>query len=90
MDVESGTAQTIASAEPFAHPDGARDWVPHVTAAYSNAEGPAQPVIEAAADAATTCDGTVGQVHLVTQERVGHSYRWERVATVHLGDGTRP
>ena len=70
--------------------DGGGDWVPHVTAAYSNAEGPAQPVIEAAAEAATTCDAAIGQVHLVAQERIGHSYRWERVAAVHLGDGTRP
>src|SRR6266545_4275789 len=52
--------------------DADGSWVPHVTAAYSNADGPAPPVIKAVGRTVTACAGTVRQVHLVAQERQGH------------------
>jgi hypothetical protein len=64
--------------------DGDDDWIPHVTAAYSNAEGPAQPVIDAVGKTVSACATTVGTVDLVIQERHGHSYRWKKVAAARL------
>lgn len=64
----------------------AGDWTPHVTVAYSNGDGPAAPVIQAAGRSAGRCDIVVAEVHLVAQERDGHRYQWETVAAVRLGD----
>lgn len=65
--------------------DCGEEWVPHVTAAYSNADGPAQPVIQAAGNALAKGEVTITDVHLVAQERADHLYRWDPVATARLG-----
>jgi 2'-5' RNA ligase len=66
------------------------EWIPHVTTAYSNADGPAQRVIHAAGRSPGDCAVTIADVHLVAQEREGHLYRWEPVATVRLRGGALP
>jgi 2'-5' RNA ligase len=63
----------------------APDWTPHVTVAYSNRKAPAAPVIEAMRHAPPAADVEIREVSFVSQERVGRSYRWNRVATVPLG-----
>jgi 2'-5' RNA ligase len=61
------------------------DWTPHLTIAYSNREAPAAPVIEAMRPAPGMVDVRIKEVHLVSQERVDRTYRWNRVAAVSLG-----
>jgi 2'-5' RNA ligase superfamily len=60
-------------------------WTPHVSIAYSNREGPSAPILNAMRGAPAPVDVRVHEVHLVSQERIGRSYRWNRVATVPLG-----
>jgi 2'-5' RNA ligase len=61
------------------------DWTPHVSVAYSNATGPAAPIIAAFKIPPRPRPMTVRQVHLVTQQRAGHLYRWDDLAPVQLG-----
>jgi len=82
-----GAAAQVSGLEPAGCSD---DWVPHVTAAYSNSEGLAQPVIHAAGKTLGDCEVTIAEVHLVAQERQGHLYRWEPVATARLRGGAGP
>ena len=63
---------------------GDEEWIPHVTAAYSNADTPAWSVINAAGRIVPARDTTVGRVDLVIQERHGHSYQWEKVGAARL------
>ncbi|MFA1545396.1 2'-5' RNA ligase family protein [Actinomadura chokoriensis] len=60
-------------------------WTPHVSVAYSNADRPAQPVIEALDPRPEAVPMRVAQIHLVAQQRVGRIYRWERRAVAKLG-----
>src|SRR6266540_924177 len=74
-----------------AEPAGCGDaWIPHVTAAYSNSDSPSQPVIQGSGNSVGDCEATIAHVHLVAQEREGHLYRWEPVATLRLSHGARP
>ncbi|HZB33332.1 MAG TPA: 2'-5' RNA ligase family protein [Streptosporangiaceae bacterium] len=61
------------------------DWTPHISVAYSNATGLAAPIITALGNPPRPRPMTVSQVHLVTQERAGHLYRWDGLAPVELG-----
>lgn len=63
----------------------APDWTPHVTIAYSNGDAPAAPMIEAMRQAPPAIDVEISEVSFVSQERVGRSYRWNRLTTVPLG-----
>lgn len=67
---------------------GCGDWIPHVTVAYSNADGPAPPVIHAAGRSVGACEIGITEVYLVAQERTGHRYHWEHVAAARLGGRT--
>jgi 2'-5' RNA ligase len=58
------------------------DWTPHISVAYSNATSPAAPIIAAFGTPPRLRPMTVGHVHLVTQERAGHLYRWDTIALV--------
>ena len=60
------------------------DWTPHLSVAYRDSDAPAAPVA-AMRPPPEPVRVRVGAVHLVSQERVGHAYVWERVATVELG-----
>jgi hypothetical protein len=65
-------------------PDGPA-WAPHVSIAYSSADGPADP-FEAALDGedAVACM-TVDAVTLIRLGRDRHVYEWETLASVPLG-----
>ncbi|NDU76045.1 2'-5' RNA ligase family protein [Actinomadura sp. DSM 109109] len=68
------------------HPlDGGPGWTPHISAAYSNAGGPAAPIVEALDPCPAPVSLRVAAAHLVAQVRDGHLYRWEPVAEVALG-----
>ncbi|MEV4252493.1 2'-5' RNA ligase family protein [Spirillospora sp. NPDC049652] len=61
------------------------DWTPHVSVAYSNSSSPAAPVLDALAEPPPECRFTVRSVHLVSQERADHLYRWTTLAETLLG-----
>ncbi|GAA4630250.1 hypothetical protein GCM10023196_054820 [Actinoallomurus vinaceus] len=61
------------------------DWVPHLSVAYSNSDAPAAPVIAAMQPPPPPVDVTIDRIDLVSQERVGHCYVWDGVASVELG-----
>jgi 2'-5' RNA ligase len=61
------------------------DWTPHLSVAYSHGDGPAAPVIDALADRPDPRPLTVREVHLVSQERTGRLYRWDRLTAAALG-----
>ncbi|MBB6399336.1 2'-5' RNA ligase [Actinomadura coerulea] len=68
------------------HPlDGEPGWTPHVSVAYSNADGPAAPIADALDRRPDPVPFRVGAAHLVAQVRDGHLYRWEHLAEVPLG-----
>jgi len=78
-----------AIAEIWGHdrvPEPAEGWQPHVSLAYSNAAGPAQPIADALA-AHTPQTGEVGisAVSLIKLNRDRRMYEWDDVAIVRLG-----
>jgi hypothetical protein len=65
-------------------PDGPA-WAPHVSIAYSCADGPADP-FEAAVDGEDAVAAmAVGEVKLIRLGRDKHVYEWETLASVPLG-----
>jgi 2'-5' RNA ligase len=60
-------------------------WIPHVSIAYSNSEGPAGPYTEAL-DGVQTDPVTVAvrRIQLIVIERDEHLYRWATKATIPL------
>lgn len=60
------------------------EWWPHVTVAYSNSEGASEPIVRALTPRPEPVTFTLRRVHLVEQVRVGHLYRWDRLAAVDL------
>ena len=75
--VHAGVRAAVGTGEP--------DWTPHLSVAYSNAEGPKEPLVSALRPPPEPVSARIEAVHLVSQERVGHRYVWERLATVPLG-----
>lgn len=61
-------------------------WRPHISIAYSNDGSPAAPVIEALGRTVPPTEITIRSVSLVAQAQVGHSWQWQSVAEVRLGD----
>ena len=67
-------------------PEAAEEFWPHVSVAYSNANGPAAPIIERVGRVGTLeAVATIGEARLLALERDGHVYRWETRAVVPLG-----
>jgi 2'-5' RNA ligase len=66
--------------------DDEPEWTPHVTVAYSNADHPSRPVIDALALRPEPVRLQVAQVYLVAQERAGHLYHWRPRAVAQLGE----
>lgn len=65
-------------------------WIPHVSVAYSNSDGPAAPIIDALGRWLPRIEVTIKSISLVSQTQVGHSWEWQPVAEVHLaGDQVR-
>lgn len=67
-------------------PETADDFRPHVSLAYSNAAGPADPIAQRlAAYPMTSTEITVNRVSLIDLNRDHRAYEWTEVATVGLG-----
>jgi 2'-5' RNA ligase len=65
--------------------DDESEWTPHVSVAYSHADGPAKPIVDALALRPEGRPLRVSEVHLVEQTREGRLYRWDVRAVVPLG-----
>jgi 2'-5' RNA ligase len=62
---------------------------PHVSLAYSNTAGPAEPITQLlAARSVTTAEITVRRVALINLNRDHHAYEWNDIATAELGTRT--
>jgi 2'-5' RNA ligase len=83
--VRAAIRDAVAGAVAVHHLADEPDWTPHVSVAYSHGTGPAAPVIAALGDRPDPQPLTVGQVHLVEQERTGRLYRWDRLTAVAIG-----
>jgi 2'-5' RNA ligase len=67
-------------------PEPAEGFHPHLSLAYSNSDGPAQPVITAvAANEPRPAIATVTKAELIILNRDNREYQWEPYATVALG-----
>jgi 2'-5' RNA ligase len=67
-------------------PEAREGWRPHVSLAYMNAAGPAEPIVQAlAAIPAQTTEIEVSAVSLINLSRDHKMYEWSDVATVLLG-----
>jgi 2'-5' RNA ligase len=67
-------------------PEAAEGWIPHVSLAYANTDGPAEPIFQAlAALPRQTVEFEVSAVALIELNRDHKMYEWTDVATVPLG-----
>lgn len=64
----------------------ARPWLPHITVAYSNGTAPAAPIVQALGLHLPKTEITIRTASLVAQQQVGHSWQWQAVAELALGD----
>jgi 2'-5' RNA ligase len=83
--VRAGIREAIAETVAAHQLDDEPEWTPHISVAYSNSEGPAAPVMAALRPRPAPRSATIREVHLVSQVRDGHLYRWEQVTAVPLG-----
>lgn len=60
-------------------------WTPHVTLAYSTAEQPAAPIINALGTRLTPRRVTLTGLHLVNQDGPEHHWNWRPLATIPFG-----
>ena len=63
-------------------------WIPHISVAYSHADGPAAPIIDALGHSLPHTQVTIRSISLVSQTQVGRSWQWQPVAEVHLTGGS--
>ena len=63
-------------------------WTPHVSLAYANADGPAQPFAAALDGFTDEATVTVGAVDLIRFGRDRQMYEWETIARLPLGGGS--
>jgi 2'-5' RNA ligase len=59
-------------------------WIPHVSVAYSNSDGPFAPIIDALGHSLPKTQVNIKSISLVSQTQVGHSWEWQPVAEVVL------
>lgn len=59
-------------------------WIPHVSVAYSNSDGPFAPIIDALGHSLPKIQVNIKSVSLVSQTQVGHSWQWQPAAEVVL------
>lgn len=60
-------------------------WIPHITLAYSTADQPASPIIEALGRELPACRATVDSIHLVNQEGAERLWNWRILAEIPFG-----
>ncbi|MEV4259340.1 2'-5' RNA ligase family protein, partial [Spirillospora sp. NPDC049652] len=73
--VRAAVAETVTHHQLADEPE----WTPHVSVAYSNSTRSAAPVLNALAEPPQERRFTARSVCLVSQERVGRLYRWDRL-----------
>jgi len=67
-------------------PEPAEPYTPHMSLAYINADGPAEPLADALADAPeTTAIATIKNCQLIVLNRDNGMYVWDPYATVAIG-----
>lgn len=67
-------------------PEDAEGFRPHVSLAYSNSSGPAEPITErVAARSVTAAETTIHRVALIDLNRDHRAYRWTEIAAANLG-----
>lgn len=62
-------------------------WLPHLSVAYSNGDGPVEPIVNALGRRLPPIEVAMRSVSLVAQTQVGRSWQWRPVAEVPLGGG---
>jgi hypothetical protein len=60
-------------------------WIPHVTVAYSNSDGPAAPIINALGKRLPDREVTIRSLHIVNQDGPETVWDWRPLAEVRLG-----
>ncbi|GAA1799275.1 2'-5' RNA ligase family protein [Planosporangium flavigriseum] len=71
---------------PVRVPEPAEPYTPHMSLAYTNADGPAAPLVEALAAVPTlSATATIDSCQLIVLNRDEGMYMWETFATVPLG-----
>jgi hypothetical protein len=60
------------------------EWTPHVSVAYSNAAGPAEPYIAALAGCTDSAETVIGSVQLIVLGRDQRVYEWSTLADLQL------
>jgi len=77
----------VSAATKVAGHDGHTDtqpWLPHISVAYSNTAGPAEPIIAALGRWLPRTEVSVRSVSLVAQTQVERSWQWRQLAEVLL------
>lgn len=75
-----------AIADVWGLPEGSDGFAPHVSLAYCNRPGPAEPIVAALEDSQPQGVAVrVTQVSLILLGRDEHEYRWQTFATARLG-----
>ncbi|MFI7449617.1 2'-5' RNA ligase family protein [Nonomuraea sp. NPDC049714] len=64
-------------------------WIPHVTVAYSSADGPAAPIIDALGNRLPDREVTVRSIHIVNQDGPETVWAWRPLMEVRLGSNGR-
>lgn len=59
-------------------------WMPHISVAYSHADGPAAPIIDALGLSLPRTEVRIESISLVSQTQVGRSWQWQPLAEVRL------
>jgi hypothetical protein len=61
------------------------DWTPHVSVAYSNADGPMEPYLKVLDSPLEPVSVEIPDVQLIVLERDTHLYQWQTRAAIALG-----
>jgi hypothetical protein len=61
------------------------DWTPHVSVAYSNADGPMEPYLKVLDPPMESVSVEITDVQLIILERDTHLYQWQTRAVIALG-----
>ena len=82
--VREALGAAIAGARGPAHVPETADWVPRISVAYSNSDGPMEPYLKALARPPAPAAVTISDVQLIVLSRDSHLYEWQTRAAVSL------
>lgn len=83
--IHQGVTAGVEAALGGGHISNEPTFAPHISIAYANGPAPTGPAISALKPASEPCPFTVTTVRLVAQQRHGHTYQWEPIASAPLG-----